>query len=198
MSEVFIHPTALVEATEIGEGTRIWAFAHVMQGARVGRNVNIGDHCFIESGAEVGDDVTIKNGNMIWEGIVLSDGVFVGPAVYFTNDRFPRSRRLSAASPRYVDKSQWLLTTRVQKGASLGAGAIILPGRTIGAFALVAAGAVVTRDVPAHALVRGNPATVCGWVCECGVPLQQGEDASTCATCGRKLNRRNQALEPVE
>ena len=103
MKNVFVHPTALVETTEIGKGTRVWAFSHLMEGVRIGKNCNIGDHCFIESGVLIGDNVTIKNGNMLWEGVTIQDGVFVGPHVFFTNDRYPRSRGLPQARSRHSD-----------------------------------------------------------------------------------------------
>src|SRR5512146_3057238 len=151
MSDVFVHPLAIVESDDIGPGTRIWAFSHVMRGASIGANCNVGEHSFIEAGAAIGDNVTIKNGNLIWEGVTIEDGVFVGPNVLFTNDLYPRSPRLPQARDRYQDHG-WLVPTRVQHGASLGAGAVIVAGVTIGEFALVGAGAVVTQDIPAHAL----------------------------------------------
>jgi len=183
MDGLFVHPTAIVETQHIGQGTRIWAFAHVMGDVSIGANCNIGDHCFIESGVTVGDDVTIKNGNMIWEGITLEDGVFVGPHVFFTNDLYPRSPRLPQAQKRYSSR-EWLSPVLVKQGASLGAGAVILAGITVGEFAMVGAGAVVTRDVPPYALMIGNPARVRGWVCQCGQPLRFREETATCDGCG--------------
>jgi UDP-2-acetamido-3-amino-2,3-dideoxy-glucuronate N-acetyltransferase len=188
MSDVFIHPAAIIETQHIGPGTHVWAFAHVMEDVLIGANCNIGDHCFIESGAVVGDGVTIKNGNMIWEGVTLEDGVFVGPHVFFTNDRYPRSPRLPQARKRYSGH-EWLSPTLVRRGASLGAGAVILAGITVGEFAMVGAGAVVTRDVPAYALVIGNPARVRGWVCQCGQPLEFREGTATCGDCGLNFVR---------
>jgi acetyltransferase-like isoleucine patch superfamily enzyme len=192
--DVFVHPSALVETEQIGEGTRIWAYAHVMAGAQVGQRCNIGDHCFVESGVVIGDNCTLKNGNMLWEGVVLEEGVFVGPHVFFTNDRYPRSPRLPLARPRYEDKKSWLLGTLVKRGASLGAGAVLLPGITIGEFAMVGAGSVVTRDVAAHSLVRGNPARHAGWVCACGLPVTVKDGAAHCAGCGTRLRERGDAL----
>jgi acetyltransferase-like isoleucine patch superfamily enzyme len=170
MTAAYIDPDSKVEAPNIGEGTRIWAFTHVMKGASIGRSCNIGEHCFLESGVVVGDNVTVKNGNMLWDGVTLKDGVFVGPQVLFTNDLRPRSPRLAQAKRRYSDR-QWLKTTLVEEGASLGAGAILLAGVRIGRFAMVAAGAIVTRDVPAYTLVIGSPARHARWVCECGAPI---------------------------
>jgi acetyltransferase-like isoleucine patch superfamily enzyme len=194
VEEVYCHPTALVETREIGRDTRIWAFAHVMAGAVIGENCNLGDHCFIEAGAVVGNHVTIKNGNMIWEGVTLEDGVFVGPGVCLTNDRYPRSARLPQACERYQDRN-WLVPTRVKTGASLGAAAVILGGVTIGQYALVAAGAVVTHDVPPYTIVAGNPARPRGWVCQCGLPLSVQDKKAQCDNCGRCFALHNGALE---
>lgn len=158
----------------------MWAFAHILAGAVVGRDCNVGDHCFIEAGARVGDNVTLKNGVMLWEGVALDDGVFVGPGAIFTNDVRPRSPRHEHGAQRYAD-ARWLVATSVGQGASIGAGAVILAGVTIGPFAMVGAGAVVTRDVAGHALVVGNPARVVGWVCRCGERL---EPPGVCPSCG--------------
>lgn len=183
MLQTFVHPMAIVETRRIGEGTRIWAFTHVMRDVSVGANCNIGEHCFIEAGVTIGDDVTIKNGTMVWEGVRLGSGVFVGPGVIFTNDRYPRSARLSYARRRYVDR-QWLETTTIGEGASLGAGAVILAGIAIGEFCMVGAGSIVTRTVPPYALAVGSPARIRGWVCQCGRPLPIATGAATCAvTC---------------
>lgn len=169
-SEIRIHPKAMVDTHRIGRGTRVWAYTHIMAGAVVGRDVNVGEQVFIEGGAVVGSRVTLKNGAMLWRGVVVEDDVFVGPGALFTNDRNPRSPRAPGIGGRYRG-SGWCLRTRVCRGASLGAGAVILPGVTIGRFAMVGAGAVVTRDVPAHALVVGNPARQTGWVSAAGVTL---------------------------
>ena len=183
---VFVHPSSIVETSQIGQGTRIWAFTHVMPGVSIGTNCNIGDHCFIESGVAVGNDVTVKNGNMIWEGVTLEDGVFVGPHVFFSNDLYPRSPRLPQAKDRYSNRA-WLLPTLVRRGASLGAGAVILAGVTVGEFSMVGAGAVVTKDVPPYALVIGNPAYLRGWVCQCGQRLRFQEGFATCRECGLRF-----------
>ena len=180
----YAHPMALVETETIGDNTKIWAFTHILSNVLIGANCNIGDHCFIESGAQIGSGVTIKNNNMLWDGVTIEDGVFVGPSVIFTNDRHPRSPRLSVASERYSDSS-WLVPTSIQHGASLGAGAIILPGITIEKYAMVGAGAVVTRNVPAHALVVGNPASIRNWVCQCGIQLQIEKSDAVCNACGQ-------------
>lgn len=180
-----VHPAALCESSDIGEGTRVWAFAHVMKGASVGSFCNLGDHAFVESGAVIGDRVTVKNGVLIWEGTVIEDDVFVGPGVIFSNDRYPRSPRMEEAAPRYASKANWLEGVRVKRGASLGAGSVLVPGVTVGEYAVVAAGCVVTRDVPPHAMVLGNPGRVGGWACRCGQRLSESFEC----VCGRKYER---------
>jgi acetyltransferase-like isoleucine patch superfamily enzyme len=150
MEGVFAHEHALVESDTIGPGTRVWAFAHVMEGAILGRDCNVCDHTYVEGGAVVGDRVTIKSGVQLWDGVTIEDDVFLGPNATFTNDRFPRSKVFFDEYERTV----------VRRGASIGAGAVILPGVEIGAEAMVGAGAVVTADVPPRAVVVGNPARV--------------------------------------
>jgi len=181
---LYIHPKAVVETDQIGPHTRIWAFTHVMSGTSIGANCNIGEHCFIESGTTIGSDVTVKNGNMIWEGVTLQNGVFIGPHVTFTNDLYPRSRQLRQVRKRYSNK-QWLLSTVIMEGATVGAGAVLLAGIAVGEFAMIGAGAVVTRNVPAYALVIGNPAHIRGWVCQCGQPLTFRQNDTTCSGCGQ-------------
>ncbi|WKZ57522.1 MAG: WxcM-like domain-containing protein [Bdellovibrionota bacterium] len=151
----FQHDKALVETEHIGERTRIWAFAHILPGAVIGTDCNICDHTFIENDVLLGDRVTVKCGVSLWDGMRIEDDVFIGPSAVFCNDRFPRSR--CHDSP--------LLRTIVEKGASIGAGAVLLPGIRIGRYAMVGAGAVVTSDVPAYAIVVGNPAAIIGY-CE--------------------------------
>jgi acetyltransferase-like isoleucine patch superfamily enzyme len=164
MPDVFIHPTALVETADIGPGTKIWAFAHVMAGAVIGADCNLGDHVFVESGARIGRGVTIKNQVLIWSGVEIADYVFVGPNVVFTNDRYPRSPRMPEVKWRYAQPENWLVRTTIEQGASIGAQATILCGLRLGAYCAVAAGSVVTRDVPPHRLVAGNPARPRGYV----------------------------------
>jgi UDP-2-acetamido-3-amino-2,3-dideoxy-glucuronate N-acetyltransferase len=145
----FIHDHALVESDEIGEGTRIWAFAHVMRGARIGSDCNVCDHTYIEGDVVIGDRVTIKSGVYLWDGMRVADDVFIGPQATFTNDRFPRSRQHFACE-----------TITLERGATIGAAAVVLPGVTVGEGAMVGAGAVVTQDVPSRTVVVGNPARV--------------------------------------
>lgn len=192
---VYVHPSAICESSHVGDGTRVWAFAHIMDGAIVGRQCNIADHVFIESGARVGDRVTIKNAVLIFKGVTIEDDVFVGPAVVFTNDRYPRSPRMPQASGRYERLDRWLTSTLVRRGASVGAGAVILPGITLGSYATVGAGAVVTRDVADHRLVLGNPARPVGWMCFCGRRL--GE-SYVCEGCRRRFRMHNDVLRPVD
>lgn len=151
--DYFVHPAAICESTAIGSGTRIWAFAHVLPAAAIGRDCNVCDHVFIENDVVVGDRVTIKSGVQLWDGVRLDDDVFVGPNATFSNDKFPRSRKRPLA----------FAVTTVQARASIGANATILPGVTIGMNAMVGAGAVVTKDVPANAIVYGNPARIEGY-----------------------------------
>jgi acetyltransferase-like isoleucine patch superfamily enzyme len=173
---ISIHPTALVASKQIGDGTRIWAFVNILEGARIGRDCNICDRCFIENDVVLGDRVTVKCGISLYDGLVLEDDVFVGPDVTFSNDLRPRSRRPPATHPQ----------TRVRLGASLGAGAILLPGVTVGRFAMVGAGALITRDVPDFALVYGSPARVHGHVCRCGNGLRFENGSDAACTCGRR------------
>ena len=184
---VFVHPNGLCESTEIGPNTRIWAFAHVMQGARVGAGCNIGDHAFIESGATLGANVTVKNAVSVWRGVTIEDDVFLGPSCVFTNDLRPRSTARKAESD--------LLETVVRRNATIGANATILCGLEIGCNAFVAAGAVVVHDVAPHELVAGNPATHVGWVCTCGERL----DAGLRCVCGCRYRMRGggSGLEPL-
>lgn len=184
MADVYVHPTALVESDHVGRDTRIWAFAHVMPGARIGERCNVGDHAFVESEAVIGNNVTIKNNVCVWDGVTLEDDVFVGPNVAFTNDRYPRSARMDQARDRYTSPSQWRLATVVERGASIGANATVLPGVRVGRYSLVAAGAAVTRDVEPFALVVGAPARAIGYVCRCGRRLAGSFRTTTCSHCG--------------
>lgn len=180
MTDYFKHPQALVdEGAVVGPGTRVWAFAHVVKGAVIGRDCNICDHTFIEGGARLGDRVTVKCGVYLWDGVTAEDDVFLGPAAVFTNDLRPRSKQY----PPEFGK------TLLRQGCSIGANATLLPGLTIGRWAMVGAGAVVTRDVPDQALVLGNPARFAGWLCRCGRKLEFSQgDAARCA-CGRGFER---------
>ena len=172
-TDIFSHPNALVECEQIGKGTQIWAFAHILKGAVLGKNCNIGDHCFIEGGVVVGNEVVIKNGVSIWEGVTLEDHVFVGPNVSFTNDHVPRAKV-------FHDEYE---KTLIREGASIGSNATIVAPRVVGRYAVVGAGAVVTRDVPDFGLVVGNPGRLVGWVCVCGTRLEFWGNKAQCK-CG--------------
>ena len=176
MGEAFKHPQAIVETADIGSGTRIWAFAHVMSGVSIGKDCNIGDHAFIESGVQIGNGVTLKNGVMVWKGVEISDYVFVGPGVVFTNDLYPRSPRLATVRDRYVKENNWICSTVVEEGVSIGANATIVCNVRLGRYCTVAAGSVVTRDVPPFHLVAGNPARNKGMVDHSGCVLRKQGD----------------------
>jgi acetyltransferase-like isoleucine patch superfamily enzyme len=174
--DYFKHQLAVVETTRVGPRTRIWAFAHILPGASIGTDCNICDHTFIENDVVIGDRVTIKCGVQLWNGIRLENDVFVGPNATFTNDHFPRSGLRDKTIPQ----------TTIREGASIGANATILPGLTVGERSMVGAGAVVTRDVPAFAIVKGNPARITGYVGASPsqperpvtVPMELGQHAS--------------------
>ncbi len=173
MAPPFIHEKALCESDQVGEDTRVWAFAHVMKGARVGKKCNVGDHAFIEGGAVLGDRVTVKNAAQIWDKVTVEDDVFLGPNMIFTNDMNPRAA--------FKKDPARFLPTLVKKGATIGANATIVCGVTLGAHCFVGAGSVVIRNVPAHAVVVGNPARRIAWMCDCGEKLP----SSLQCKCGR-------------
>jgi acetyltransferase-like isoleucine patch superfamily enzyme len=175
---VFVHEKGMCESDRVGKGTRIWAFAHVMKGAVVGEDCNIGETSFVESGAVIGNHCTIKNGVSVWDKVTLEDYVFLGPNAVLTNDLLPRCR--------YKKTPDDFLPTLIKEGASIGANATIVCGVVIGLNAMVGAGAVVTRSVPDHALVIGNPARQRGWVCACGRRVEPGIQCS----CGKLFRLR--------
>lgn len=150
----FAHETAIVNSSEIGEGSKIWDFCNVLEGAKIGKNCNICHGSFIEGKVSIGNNVTVKNGVYLWDGVEVEDEVFIGPAAVFTND----------ANPRSGNNNFELQKTLLKKGCSIGANATILPGLTIGKYSMVGAGAVVTKDVPDYAIVYGNPAEIVGKV----------------------------------
>lgn len=173
----FVHPSALVETDKIGAATKIWAFVHILKGAAIGCRCNVGDHCFIEDDVRIQDDVVIKNGVSIWKGVTIESRVFIGPNAAFTNDLFPRAKSYRTEYDRTI----------VKKGASIGANATLVCPLTIGRYALVGAGSVVTADVPDFALVYGNPARVQGWVCRCGKKMNFDGDNKARCRCGLYL-----------
>ncbi len=187
MSNVYIHPTADVSPrATLGDGTKVWHQAQVREDAVLGRNCILSKGAYVDFGVQIGDNVKIQNRASVYHGVTLESGVFVGPHVIFTNDKTPRAINPDG-SPKSDD--DWELGhTLVKEGASLGAGAIIVTGVTIGRFAMVGAGAVVTRDVPDHGLVYGNPAHLAGYVCSCGHKLAKIKSTQTwyCLNCGRE------------
>jgi UDP-2-acetamido-3-amino-2,3-dideoxy-glucuronate N-acetyltransferase len=185
------HPLALVESDEIGEDTRIWAFAHVMKDARIGQGCNIGEQCYIEQGVTLGNNVTVKNGVNVWTGVTIEDNVFLGPNCVLTNDPNPRA---------YIKKSaDSLVETLIRSNATIGANATIVCGVTIGRYAFIGAGAVVIRSVPDFALVVGNPARQIGWMCICAqrIPMTAVEGVLSCPHCQRDYQRGENGLVPI-
>ena len=183
-----VHRTAEVEpGALVGEGTRIWHFSHVMPGARIGRDCILGQGVFVAATARIGDRVKIQNNVSVYDAVTLEDDVFCGPSSVFTNISRPRSP--------YPRKAHYE-PTRVCRGATIGANATVVCGHTVGPWAFVAAGAVVTRDVPAHALVAGVPARRIGWMCECGERLGAARSPA-CTACGRRYRRKARAIEPA-
>ncbi len=165
------HSTAVVESKKIGKGTTVWQHTVILKGAKIGINCNINCHCFIDNDVVVGDNVTLKSGVYLWDGITIENDVFVGPNATFTNDTRPRSKQRPAIFDR----------TTLKKGCSIGAGAVILGGISIGEYAMIGAGAVVTKNVPRNTLWYGNPAKNQGFICDCGEKLNK---KFICAGCG--------------
>ncbi|GFN23904.1 acyltransferase [Thermanaeromonas sp. C210] len=182
--DYFVHESACIDAgARIGKGTRIWHFSHVMSGAEIGENCTLGQNVFVASNVKIGNNVKIQNNVSVYEGVTLEDDVFLGPSMVFTNIKTPR-----AAYPR--NTSDDYVRTLVKRGASIGANATVICGVTIGEWAFVAAGAVVTRDVPPYTLVAGVPARLCGWACECGRPLRFEGRRAACIECGKRYEKR--------
>jgi UDP-2-acetamido-3-amino-2,3-dideoxy-glucuronate N-acetyltransferase len=171
-----VHPSALVEeGAEIGAGTRIWHFSHVRRGAQIGRDCSLGQNTYVAATVQIGDGCKIQNNVSIYDGVRLDDEVFVGPHTAFTNVDTPRA---------HISRQQSFVPTHIRSRASLGANSTIVCGVEIGPYAMVGAGAVVTRDVAAHALVVGVPARQMGWACRCGRTLVQAEERWSCQECG--------------
>lgn len=183
--EYFTHPQAIVETDQIGENTRVWAFAHILSGARLGSNCNINDHTFIENDVVIGNNVTVKSGVYIWDGVTVKDNVFIGPNVTFTNDLRPRSKQ-------YPDA---FLTTILEEWSSIGANATIIAGITIGRYAMIGAGSVVTCSIPNNTLWYGNPAKFKGYVCNCGEKL---DVHLNCSSCGKKFVSNSNSIEETQ
>src|SRR4030043_229976 len=186
----FVHPTAVVdEPVEIGEGTRIWHFSHIMSGAKIGKNCLIGQNVFIGSGAILGNNIKIQNNVSIYDKVVLEDDVFCGPSMVFTNVFNPRS---------FISRKKEFRETLVKKGAAIGANATIICGNTIGQYAFIGAASVVTKNVPDYALVYGNPGRVKGWVCQCAVEIVFRSGKAKCQACGKKYKKYKMGVKLVE
>jgi UDP-2-acetamido-3-amino-2,3-dideoxy-glucuronate N-acetyltransferase len=179
MADFFAHESSYIdEGCVIGAGTKIWHFCHVMANATIGERCNIGQNVVVSPDVVIGNNVKIQNNVSLYTGVILEDDVFCGPSMVFTNVVNPRS---------HVSRKDEYRRTVVMRGASLGANSTVVCGYTIGRYAFIGAGAVVTRDVPHHALVVGNPGRVTGWMCHCGVKLAAGSTppaAATCTSCG--------------
>ena len=186
----YAHPTAIVESESIGEGTKIWHFAHVRHSSKIGKGCNIGKSVYIDIGAEVGDNVKIQNFVSVYKGVKIEDDVFVGPSATFTNDLYPRA---------FIWDEEHVLATRICRGSSIGANATIVCGITIGEYAMIGAGSVVAENVPSYALILGNPGRQRGWVCRCGRRLNTvlHDDGSKtvyrCSSCGIDVEIVNRA-----
>jgi UDP-2-acetamido-3-amino-2,3-dideoxy-glucuronate N-acetyltransferase len=189
----FVHHSSFIEdGVSIGEGTHIWYFCHIRKGARIGKNCNIGQNVFIGRDVTIGNGVKIQNNVSVYESVTLEDHVFCGPSVVFTNVRNPRSEYPKKYPAEYGK-------TLVRRGATIGANATIVCPATIGRYAFVGAGSVVTGDVPAHTLAVGSPARVRGWICECGQRLRKsGGRAMSCQACGKKYTRCGKGLKSRE
>jgi UDP-2-acetamido-3-amino-2,3-dideoxy-glucuronate N-acetyltransferase len=180
-NEYFIHPTAVVdEPMEIGEGTRIWHFTHIMAGAKIGKQCIIGQNVFISSGVLLGNRIKVQNNVSIYDGVILEDDVFCGPSMVFTNVFNPRS---------FISRKKEFRKTLVKKGATIGANVTIVCGNTIGQYAFIGAGSVVTKDVPDYALVYGNPGGVKGWVCQCAEEITFRSGKGNCEACGKQYKK---------
>ena len=187
-----VHPSSFVdEGCEIGEGTKIWHFCHIMPRAKIGRACNLGQNVVVSPDVVVGNNVKIQNNVSLYTGVILEDDVFCGPSMVFTNVVNPRS---------HIPRKEEYRKTLVKRGASIGANTTIVCGHTIGRYAFVGAGAVVTKDVPDFALVVGNPARISGWMCACGVKVASGRvppPSATCGACGSKYRADGDCLVQV-
>ena len=185
----FVHPTAVVDGpAEIGDRTQIWHFSHIMSGAKIGANCIIGQNVFIGSGAILGKNIKIQNNVSLYDGVILEDDVFCGPSMVFTNVFNPRS---------FISRKKEFRKTLAKKGATIGANATVVCGNTIGEYAFIGAGSVVTKDVPNYALVYGNPAEVRGWVCQCAEEIVFGSGRAVCRACGKRYKKDRLGVRPL-
>jgi len=180
--DYFVHESSYIDDNvQIGKGTKIWHFCHIMSGATIGENCTIGQNVFIGRNVKIGNNVKIQNNVSVYEGVILEDDVFCGPSVVFTNVDTPRSA--------YPKSSAEYRKTPVKRGCTIGANATIVCGVTLGEYSFIGAGAVITKDVPAHALVYGNPARIQGWMCECGTKLEFTRGEARCKKCGAEYRK---------
>ena len=185
--DYYVHPTSIIdENVEVGEGTKIWHFCHIQSGARIGKRCSLGQNVNVSNNVKVGDGCKLQNNVSLYEGVELEDDVFCGPSCVFTNDLTPRAK--------YPKGHAAYKRTLLRQGASIGANATIVCGHTVGRWAMIGAGAVVTSNVPDHALMLGVPARRCGWACECGEILPQN---LVCEKCGRSYREVNNGLQEV-
>ncbi len=185
----FVHESSYVDDNvKIGDGTKIWHFSHIMSNCEIGEKCNIGQNVVISPGVKLGDGVKIQNNVSVYTGVICEEGVFLGPSCVFTNVVNPRS---------FIERKSEYKETIIGKGASIGANVTIVCGHNIGKYALVGAGAVVTKNVPDYALVVGNPAKIIGYVCKCGERLNFEGEHVTCSACGEKYTNNNEKIESV-
>jgi UDP-2-acetamido-3-amino-2,3-dideoxy-glucuronate N-acetyltransferase len=192
MPDYFVHESSFVDdGAEIGAGTKIWHFCHIMPRSRIGEQCNIGQNVLVSPDVVIGRNVKIQNNVSVYTGVVVEDDVFLGPSMVFTNIVNPRS---------HISRKEEFKTTIVRKGASIGANATIICGITLGKYCFVGAGSVVTRDVPDYALVYGSPARLHGWICQCGEQLEftekDGVERALCKNCGDAYRKQDQAVVP--
>jgi UDP-2-acetamido-3-amino-2,3-dideoxy-glucuronate N-acetyltransferase len=189
MADVFVHESSYVdEGAQLGAGTKIWHFCHIMSGAVIGERCNLGQNVVVMPGARLGNNVKVQNNVSIYEGVELEDDVFCGPSCVFTNVLNPRS---------HVSRKHAYQKTLVRRGSSIGANATIVCGVTLGEYAFIGAGAVVTSDVPAYGLMVGVPARRVGWMCQCGERLGMSASPGSCTACGTSYAESNGTLRPV-
>lgn len=190
MADYFVHPTSVVdEGADIGANTRIWHFCHISAPCRIGPDSSLGQNVFVARAVQIGRNVKIQNNVSVYEGVILEDDVFCGPSMVFTNVMNPRS---------FVSRKDEYRTTLVRRGASIGANATVVCGVTIGRYAFIGAGSVITRDVPDYALVYGNPARQRGWICKCGEKLVLDGARGKCQRCSGVYEVVDCRLKPVE
>ena len=176
------------EPAEIGDKTQIWHFSHIMANAKIGKNCNIGQNVFIGSGVTLGDNIKVQNNVSVFDGVILEDDVFCGPSMVFTNVFNPRS---------FISRKKEFRKTLVKRGATIGANATVVCGYTIGRYALIGAGTVVTREVPDYALVYGNPGRVKGWVCECAIQITFHDGRARCEACGKEYEKDQEGVRLI-